>query len=137
VRSAKAKTDQESNAAVLFLDPVEQLQHEVDLAYARRIPAADKATRPRRELRVGPDFLATLSSVEGVDRSKVVAVTVEIITDLVNELEGRELHPLRERDGAAARELVRPRDGARCMRVSLQSNPISPAPSLLEGGRRD
>ena len=120
VRSAKAKIDPESNADVLFLDPVEQWRFEVDLGYARRIPAADKATRPRRELRVGPDFLATLSALEGVDRSKVVAVTVEIITDLVNELDGRELHPLREGDGAAARDVVRPSDGARCMRVSLQ-----------------
>lgn len=120
VRSAKAKIDPESNADVLFLDPVEQWRFEVDLGYARRIPAADKATRPRRELRVGPDFLATLSALEGVDRSKVVAVTVEIITDLVNELDGRELHPLREGDGAAARDVVRPGDGARCMRVSLQ-----------------
>lgn len=120
VRSARAKRDQESNADVAFLDPIVQFMHEVYLAYVRRIPAADKVTRPRRELRLGPDFLATLSSVEGVDRSKVVDVTVEIITDLVNELDGRELHPLREGEGGAAREVVRPSDGARCMRVSLQ-----------------
>lgn len=69
-RSAKAKTDQESNADVLFLDPAEQFSHEVDLAYARRIPAADKVTRPRRELRVGPDFLGTLASLEGVTAAR-------------------------------------------------------------------
>jgi hypothetical protein len=120
VRSAKMKADHESNAGALFLDPVEQFRYEVDLAYARRIPAADKVTRRRRELRVGPDFLATLSSLEGVDRGKVVAVTVEIITDLVNELGGREPHPLREGDAAAAHDVVRTYDGARCMRVSLQ-----------------
>jgi len=62
--------------------------------HGHRIPAADKAARPPRELRIGPDVLASLSSLEGVDRTKVIAVTVEIITDLVNELCGRELHPL-------------------------------------------
>jgi hypothetical protein len=119
VRSAKAAY-QGSNAVVLFPDPVSQFRYEVDVAYAHRIPAGDKAARPRHEVRVGPDFLATLSSVAGVDRSKVVAVTVEIITDLVNELGGRDLHPLREGDGGGERDVVRPDDGARCMRVALQ-----------------
>lgn len=125
VRAAKARTDQESNEDVLFLDPVEQFRYEVDVAYAHRIPAGDKAARPRRELRLGFDFLATLGSVEGVERTKVVAVTVEVITDLVNELEGRDLHPLRTGRGPADREVVRDQDGARCMRVALQTNTAS------------
>jgi hypothetical protein len=120
LRSAKSMTDQEGNAGALFLDPVDQFTYEVEVAYAHRIPAADKAARPRRELRVGHSFLATLSSLEGVDRSKVVDVTVEIITDLVNELDSRDLHPLREGKGASTRDVVRQPDGAQCMRVALQ-----------------
>jgi hypothetical protein len=125
VRAAKIRIDQESNEGVLFIDAVEQFRYEVDVAYAHRIPAGDKAARPRRELRLGSDFLATLASVEGVERTKVVAVTVEVITDLVNELEGRDLHPLRAGRGPADREVVRDQDGARCMRVALQTNTAS------------
>jgi len=135
VRSARSTTDQSANAEVLFLDPVEQFMHEVDLAYAHRLSAEDKATRPRRTVHVGPDFLATLSSVEGIDRSKVVDVTVEILTDLVNVLDSRELHPLREGNGAAARDVIRQRDGARCMRAALQTK--SPSARRLHYWRID
>jgi hypothetical protein len=119
-RSAKAQPNGPSSADVLFLDPVEQYKFEVDIAYAHQIPAGEKQTRPRRELRLGLDFLATLGSLEGIDRAKVVDVTVQIITDLVKELDGRELHPLRSGDGATGRAVVRPADDARCMRVALQ-----------------
>jgi hypothetical protein len=120
LRSAKLEASSESTGGVLFLDPVAQFRFDVDVDYAHRIPAADKAARPPRELRVGPDFLASLSSLEGVDRTKVIAVTVEIITDLVYDLDSRKPHPLREGRGSAEREVVRAADGARCMRVALQ-----------------
>lgn len=119
VRSARAGGNQHSSSNVLFTDPAAQFLYEVNDAYAHRIPAGDKAARRRREVFLGSDFLATLTSVEGVDRSKVVAVTVEILTDLVNELDGRELHPLREGYGGGERDVVRS-DGGRCMRVALQ-----------------
>jgi hypothetical protein len=120
LRSAKTGATGHSSRDALFVDPEAQFRYDVDVAYAHRIPAADKEIRPRRELRLGPHFLATLTSLEGVDRSKVVAVTVEVITDLVNELDGRERHPLRGGDGAAERAVVRPCDGGRCIRVALQ-----------------
>ena len=120
LRSAKLEANGRSNSDSEFLDPETQFRYEVDVAYAQQIPAGDKATRPRRDLRLGPDFLASLKTLEGIDRGKVVAVTVQIITDLVKELDGRERHPLREGDGPAERAVVRPRDGARCMRVALQ-----------------
>jgi hypothetical protein len=121
LRSLKAQGNGASNADVLYLDPERQFRFEVDLEYAHRIPATDKATRPRRELRLGPDFLASLRELQGVDRNKVVAVTVEIITDLVNELDSREPHPLREGKGAAERDVIRAVDGGRCMRLALQT----------------
>ena len=120
LRAAKAGALASSSSEVLFADPGVQFRYDVDVEYANRIPAAEKAIRPRHELRLGPDFLASLNDVEGVDRRKVVAVTVEVITDLVVELDSRELHPLRQGKGAAEQDVVRPRDGARCMRVALQ-----------------
>jgi len=126
-RSAKAHTKRHvhSNAEVLFLDPVAQFSYEVDVAYAQQIPPGDKAIRPRRQLCLGPDFLHTLSSLGGIDRAKVVDVTVQIITDIVFELDGRDLHPLRSGDGPADRLVIRESDGARCMRVALQRNAAS------------
>jgi len=121
LKSAKADLSQQPNPDGLFPDPETQFTFEVDVEYAYRIPAGDKAARPRHDLHLGSEFLSTLGTVEGVDRSKVVAVTVEIITDLVNELESRDLHPLREGRGAAERDVVRTSDGGRCMRVALQT----------------
>jgi len=121
LRSAKAEVNGHSDTDVLFLDSEAQFRYDVDVAYAHKIPAGDKVDRPLREFVLGPDFLATLGSVEGVERAKVVEVTVDIITDLVKELEGRGLHPLREGEGPAERVVVRAGDGARCMRVALQS----------------
>jgi len=125
VRSAKAEVNRRSDTEVLFSDPEAQFTFEVDVAYAYRISSHDKEIRPRRTVSIGPGFISSLSSTEGVDRGKVVAVTVEIITDLVKEIEGRALHPLRVGEGAAARDVVRSSDGARCMRVALQRNAAS------------
>jgi hypothetical protein len=120
LRAAKAAAPVSSPSGVLFTDPERQFSYDVEVEYAHRIPAAEKAIRPRRELRLGPEFLSSLKDIEGVDRRKVVAVTVEVITDLVATLESRGLHPLREGRGAAEHDVVRAGDGARCMRVALQ-----------------
>ena len=122
VKSVKAEGNGQSSGVALFLDPEAQFRFEVDVAYAHRIAPADKVIRPRRELRLGPDFLTSMSGVEGIDRGKVVDVTVEIITDLVADIDGRELHPLREGVGGAERPVVRAGDRARSMRVALQRN---------------
>jgi len=125
LKSAKAEGNGDPNGSLLFKDPEKQFRYDVDVAYAYRISAEDKEIRPLRELRLGPDFLSSLKAVEGVDRVKVVDVTVEIITDLVNELDSRELHPLREGNGASARVVVRAGDRARCMRLALQRKTAS------------
>lgn len=103
----------------LFDDPLEQLRFEVRLAWARRIPAAQKGELPLRSWSVGPEFLATMDAVGGVSRTKVVNVIVEVLTGLAAELDARELHQLRTGDGGADPVRVRA-DGATCWRVALQ-----------------
>jgi hypothetical protein len=105
----------------LFGDPEEQFRFEVDLAWARLIPPSDKPNRPRGPWRIGPDFLDTLDTVQGIERAKVVEVIVEVITGLVAGIAGRELHQLREGTGGNTRQRVRA-DGAKAWRVSLQSH---------------
>ncbi len=101
----------------LFADPLEQLKHDVAMAWLRRTPDGRERQRwPLREWTVGPRFLPSLAELEGISRAKVLDVLVEVITDRVKLLPGRDLHPLR--DGRSGRQ--RARDGAQAWRCALQ-----------------
>jgi len=69
-------------------------------------------------------ILDSLESTEGVDRSKVVDVVVEILTGLADQLDGRDTHPLRDSVGGNSRPVVRA-DGAICWRAALQRETAS------------
>ena len=86
---------------------------------ARRIPAAEKSARPLGRWSIGPQFIDCLDEVQGVDRSKVVDVIVEIVTGLVHEIKGRDLHQLRSGFGGDDAPVTRP-DGSTCWRAALQ-----------------
>ncbi|MFZ5851184.1 MAG: hypothetical protein ACOYY2_07315 [Actinomycetota bacterium] len=116
-----------------FADPEEQFRHEVYLAWARRIPKGEKASRPLPAYALGPRFLSSLQETGGVDRAKVVQVVVEVLTGLAAELDGRCLHPLRQGAGGDERPVTR-EDGAVCWRVALQRE--SPAARRLHFWRR-
>lgn len=107
-----------------FDDAEQQLRFDVHLAWVRRIPPSDKNARPLREYDVGPDFLASLDRLEGVPRAKVHDVIVEVLTKLARELDGRDLHQLRESAGGGSR-VVKRSDGAVCWRVALQREAAS------------
>jgi hypothetical protein len=102
-----------------FSDERAQLDFEIHLAWARRIPAGEKARRPLARYRLGEEFLASLSSVEGVERSKVIDVIVEVLTGIVHEQAGRDSHQLRVSGVGGSPYVTRP-DGATCWRVALQ-----------------
>lgn len=108
----------------LFADAEEQLRFEVMLAWARRIPAGEKASKPLGQYRIGPEFIETLTSTDGIERSKVVDVMVEVACGLAWSIAGRELHQLRTGEHGDAPGRVRA-DGATCWRTSLQVNAAS------------
>lgn len=116
---AEGELGRSLNDEALFSDPITQLAFEVDLAWARRVPAEQKDALPLAHWTVGPDFFASWSAVEGVARSKVVDVIVEVLTGRVYELAGLEAHQLRSGMGGDDPPRVR-EDGATCWRVSLQ-----------------
>ena len=116
---AEGELGRSLNDEALFSDPFRQLVFEVDLAWARRVPAEQKDVLPLAPWTVGPDFFGSWSAVEGVSRSKVVDVIVEVLTGRVYELAGLEAHQLRSGMGGDDPPRVR-EDGATCWRVSLQ-----------------
>lgn len=107
--------------AHLFDDEGEQLDFEIRLAWARTTQPGEKRERPLAAWSYGPDFLATLGSVQGIPRSKVVEVIVQVLTGRDGDLAGRELHRLRSGPGGRDPYVTR-EGGESCWRVSLQSN---------------
>ncbi len=97
-------------------DPVDRLRLDIQRQWAHRFPEGD---RPMLEWTVGPHFFRTWNEIEGISRSKVIDVLVEVLTGLDTELPSRELHQLRSGDSGNAPALARP-DGATAWRVSLQ-----------------
>ena len=119
LNAAESELGRAVNDGVLFSDPIRQLSFEIDLAWARRVPAEQKDDLPLAAWTVGPNFFASWADVEGVSRAKVVEVIVEVLTGRVYELAGREAHQLRT--GMGGDDPPRSReDGATCWRVSLQ-----------------
>ena len=101
-----------------FLDAEDQFRYEVSHEWVRRIPAADKAGKPLADYVLGSEFLDSIEQLEGISRSKVVAVVVEVLTGQVQHLPGRGIHQLRT--GGAGSPYVSRDDGATCWRVALQ-----------------
>lgn len=104
-----------------FLDDHEQLRWEIQREWVERIPAAQKADLPLMPYEIGPNFMPTLDKLQGVTRSKIVQVVVEVLTGLDKEIVSRERHALRQDSGGATSQVIR-EDGASCWRVSLQVN---------------
>jgi hypothetical protein len=102
----------------LFLDSAEQFRFEVTDRWARRILAAEKADKPLRPYRFGPRFLESLEELQGIDRSKVADVVVDILTGLAENSAGRDMHPLRS--GTGGDDPILRREGYTCWRVAIQ-----------------
>lgn len=110
-----------ANDGHLFSDPVDQLEFEVRLAWARRTTPNEKSSLPLTGYELTDGFIASLNEVDGISRQKVVDVVVDVLTGRVHELASRDSHQLRESDGPGA-AYVKRADGSTCWRVALQRN---------------
>jgi hypothetical protein len=104
-----------------FADPEQRFRIEVTLAWASRTPLDEQRTRPLPEYSIGPSFLDSVGSIEGISRDKIAGVVFEVLTGRAQQMPSRELHQLRENETGNA-PVVRRLDGAVCWRVSMQSN---------------
>ncbi len=103
----------------LFPSDAEQLDFEIYVAWARRTTADEKRDLPLLPHTYGPEFFSSWASIEGIERSKVVDVLVDVLTGRDAELASRELHQMRTSEAGGAPFLTRD-DGATAWRVSLQ-----------------
>lgn len=104
-----------------FADAERGFRHEVEEAWARRIPVAEQPALPLPAYDLGPRFLDSLGT-PGVARAKVVDVVVEVLIGRADRMPGREVHQLREGTGGGAAGVKRSSDDATCWRVALQVN---------------
>ena len=110
-----------------FADPEEEFRWQVYSAWVHRIPAGEKAARPLGAFSIGPAFLKSLGTVEGIVVEKVAGVVVEVLTGLAESNPSRGMHALRS--GAGGQDTQVRSDGATCWRVSLQTG--TPSASRL------
>lgn len=108
-----------SGGETYFEDEAEQLDFEIRLAWAKRIPAAEKDRRPLADWSYSDHFFDTLRALQGIDRTKIVDVIVEVLTGLDAELRGRDLHQLRSGQGGDDPVRLGP-NGETYWRVALQ-----------------
>jgi hypothetical protein len=108
-----------AEAAPLFTDPADQFRHEVYLEWAARIPAGSKKELPLAEYDFVNGFLKDVEELQGVDRSKIVAVAVEVLTGLADSMAGRDMHRLRGGNPGASGCIDHPVYGT-AWRVALQ-----------------
>ena len=120
VDRAAAAQDRAEGDLRLFLDPRDQLDFEIGLAWARITLAPEKPDYPMKPYSISDQFLDTLRDLEGVARDKVVEVMVHILTGRHADLASREVHQLRTGTGGDDPPVTRA-GGETCWRVSLQA----------------
>ena len=104
-----------------FADPEQGFRYLVLTRWAVRTLPAEQRERALGEYAIGPRFLESLDTLEGIKREKVADVVFEIVTGLAPHLPSREVHRLRT--GVGGDDPVRTRDdGAVAWRASLQVN---------------
>ena len=115
-----------ADSAGLFLTNGERLRHDVYLAWAKNVPACDKARLPLPAgWTAGPRFAASLYGfTEPGVVGKALKATVEILTGVAEQNAAREVHALRTSGSGDAAPVVR-EDGAKCFRAAIEQNVAS------------
>lgn len=102
-----------------FRDPEEQFRWDVRRAWVERTTPDDKDRFPLGDYVIGPDFLKTLETTDGIDPAKVVEVVGDVVSGRIEQMPARGAHQLREGDGAEDQVVLR-HDGAKCWRIYLE-----------------
>jgi hypothetical protein len=107
----------------------EWARHEITLAWIDRFGPEDRARYCLpTSFALGPKFTASLETLDNGHKNKALKAVVDVLTGYAVEIDARNVHPLREGDGATAADVTRG-DGARCFRAYIEQN--SPAARRL------
>jgi hypothetical protein len=105
-----------------FANDEDWVRHAIELAWIHRLDAADRLRFPlSRDYIVGPKFVESLANLESGQLNKALKTVVDVVSGYVGESAVRQVHALREGNGAAEDDVVRD-DGARCMRAYIEQN---------------
>ncbi|MFQ4147650.1 hypothetical protein AAGW05_02965 [Arthrobacter sp. LAPM80] len=107
-RSASNRT--ENAPETLFLDPAEQFNFDLTLAWARTVPAADKAAHPLGSYGSNQHFLESWAALNEQQRAKTLRAVVDLVAGRTGPLRKREPHVLRLKEGAHAGATLRGED---------------------------
>lgn len=95
------------------------VRHEVYLAWVDRIEPAERESWTIGGYQVGPEFAASLDLLDAGQFAKAMKAVVDAVTGRIRDIPSREVHPLREGDGASAPDVVRA-DGGKCYRAYIE-----------------
>jgi hypothetical protein len=104
------------------------INFELQLAWVERVPYNERAGRPAPVAIVGDRFVESFVAMESGKKAKALRAMLDVLSGDRAKLAALEVHPLREGDGATARDLVR-EDGAKCKRAYVEEK--SPAARRL------
>jgi hypothetical protein len=104
------------------------INFELQLAWVERVPYNERAGRAAPVAIVGDRFVESFVAMESGKKAKALRAMLDVLSGDRAKLAALEVHPLREGDGATARDLVR-EDGAKCKRAHIEEK--SPAARRL------
>ncbi|WP_264797061.1 hypothetical protein [Arthrobacter mangrovi] len=105
-----------------FASQEEQFRHELYLAWVERVSAAEKSALWLQDFAVGPKLLTSFYVHSEEHRRKALKALVDLLVGRAAKVQGRQLHQLRIGEGGEDAPIVRAEDGARCWRMSVESN---------------
>lgn len=105
----------------VFDDPEEQFRWEVHTEWSSW-PDADRQQYPLADYKLGPDWLFTLGTLQGVAHDRIIEVTAQVLAGRAWNINAREVHQLRSGQGGDDPPLRRSSDNATAWRCSLQNN---------------
>lgn len=116
------------NRSRFFSNPAganEWVLHEIQLAWIERLGPRERLSYPLpKNFSLGPQFSESIEELDNGQKNKAFKAVVDVLTSYATELDARNIHPLREGEGASAKDVIRS-DGAICLRAYIEHKTAS------------
>lgn len=116
------------NRSRFFPNPAganEWVLHEINLAWIERLGPQERLSYPLpKNFTLGPHFASSIEELDNGHKNKAFKAVIDILTRDSKELEVRNIHPLREGEGASSKDVIRS-DNAICLRASIEQKTAS------------